>query len=246
MAGEKIKVGPVSYLNTKPLIYGFKQGLMKEEITLVAGYPSAIAQQLIGHTIDIGLVPVAIIPRLPRHFIIGSHCIGATQEVASVSLFSDVPLEAIKTVLLDYQSRTSAALLKILMRDHWKISPEIIQGEPGYEEKIGGTTAGLVIGDRAFAIKNRHPFEYDLAAAWISMTGLPFVFAAWVSNKPMEASFIKAFDEANAMGFSHLDAIIAAYPHAGYDLREYYTNNISYTLDDAKRAGMKKFLSLLS
>lgn len=104
---NKIKVGAVSYLNTKPLIYGFEKGMMKDEVELVIDYPGKIAQALLDDTIDVGLVPVAIIPRMKECHIVSDYCIGANGPVASVCLFSEVPLEKITTVLLDYQSRTS-------------------------------------------------------------------------------------------------------------------------------------------
>ncbi|HNK30623.1 MAG TPA: hypothetical protein PKG65_16940, partial [Ferruginibacter sp.] len=107
---QKIKVGAVSYLNTKPLIYGFEQGLMKDEVELLIDYPSKIASLLQTNQVDIGLVPVAIIPTLEEHHIISDYCIGCDGEVASVCLFSEVPLAEVSTILLDYQSRTSVAL----------------------------------------------------------------------------------------------------------------------------------------
>jgi len=120
---RKIKVGAVSYLNTKPLIYGFQQGMMNNEIELIEDYPSSIAGMLLDNVIDVGLVPVAIIPRLKEHHIIGDYCIGTSGEVASVCLFSDVPIEQAEEVLLDYQSRTSVRLAKILLKEYWKVNP---------------------------------------------------------------------------------------------------------------------------
>ncbi len=123
---QKIRVGAVSYLNTKPLVYGFENGGMKNEVDLVFDYPANIARMLLNDEVDVGLVPVAIIPLLKEHYIISDFCIGASHPVASVCLFSDVPLQEIKEVLVDYQSRTSAALLKILLKEHWKIEPVLI------------------------------------------------------------------------------------------------------------------------
>ena len=101
--------------------------------------------------IDIGLVPVAVLQKMPEYHIIGNYCIGTEGEIASVALFSEVPLSEIRKVYLDYQSRTSVALLKYLMKESWGINPEIIQAEnENYRDEIKGTTAGLVIGDRAF------------------------------------------------------------------------------------------------
>src|SRR3981081_883007 len=111
---NKIKCGAVSYLNTKPLVYGFQQGFMNDSMELTEDYPSRIATMLLNDEIDVGLVPVAIIPRLKEHYIIGDYCIGADGEVASVCLFSDVPIGEVEEVLLDYQRRTSVRLARIL------------------------------------------------------------------------------------------------------------------------------------
>ena len=91
-------MGAVSYLNTKPLTFGFDQGLMADEINLVFDYPSNIARGLLDGSIDIGLVPVAVIPSMAEAHILPGYCIGAAGEVASVALFSDVPPEQIETV----------------------------------------------------------------------------------------------------------------------------------------------------
>src|SRR5689334_3017766 len=111
---KKVRVGAVSYLNTKPLIYGFEEGMMKDEIELVYDYPARIAAMLLQDEIDVGLVPVAIIPLLKESYIITDHCIGADGKVGSVGLFSDVPIEQVTKVLLDYQSRTSVLLVRLL------------------------------------------------------------------------------------------------------------------------------------
>lgn len=220
----------MSYLNTKPLIYGFENGMLTDAITLTIDYPSKIAEKLITDELDIGLVPVAAIPKLNEYHIISEYCIACDGEVASVCLFSEVPLAEIKSIILDYQSRTSVALLKLLLKAHWKIAPELIMGETGYEDKIGGTTAGLVIGDRAFKQRLKSPYIYDLGAAWKEMTGLPFVFAAWVSNKKLDENFLVEFNKAVGLGLGELEAIVAKQEYKYFDLMEYYTKNIKFKL----------------
>jgi chorismate dehydratase len=242
---KKIKVGIVNYLNTKPLLYGIEHSPVYSEIEPVPEYPARIARMLLEDEIDMGLVPVAVIPKMKEHYINTGYCIGCTQPVASVCLFSDVPVEEIKEVLMDYQSRTSVTLARILMRDHWKISPVLTDTKDDYRPRISGTTAGVVIGDRALEQRKKSKYIYDLGEAWMAHTGLPFVFAAWVSNKPLPEDFVKAFDEANREGLKHIDEVVAANPFGAYDLHEYYTKNISYELDDAKRQGLSKFLDLI-
>ena len=125
----------MSYSNTKPLVYGFENGMMQEEVTLSFNYPSKLAAQLLNDEVDVGLIPVAAIPNIPQAHIISDYCIGASQAVASVCLFSDVPIDQIKEILVDYQSRTSAALLKILLRDFWHIAPASF--DPGCNQCFG-------------------------------------------------------------------------------------------------------------
>ena len=239
---QKIRVGAVSYLNTKPLIYGFEQGKMQNEVELIIDYPANIASHLIQDRIDIGLVPVAVIPSLKEHYIISDYCIACDGEVASVCLFSDVPLQQIETLLLDYQSRTSVALLKILLQEHWKISPEFIAGKENYELDIAGTTAGLVIGDRALKQRSKSKYIYDLGSAWKEMTGLPFVFAAWVSNKPISEAFIADFNEANGYGFLHIDEVISKNEITAFDLKAYYTQFVKFKLDTRMKEAKALFL----
>ncbi len=239
---NKIKVGAVSYYNTRPLIYGFQHGMMKDAIELTEDYPAHIAAMLLNNEIDVGLVPVAIIPRLKEHYIISDYCIGTTGEVASVCLFSDVPIEEAKEVLLDYQSRTSVRLAKILLKEYWKINPLLTDAKADFRDHIKGTTAGLVIGDRAFEQRKVSPYVYDLGKAWRDLTGLPFVFAAWISNKKLDDVFIAGFNAATGAGMKVIDEIVAQNPYSLFDLKKYFTQYISYTLDDKKKAGLNLFL----
>ncbi len=242
---QKIKVGAVSYLNTKPLIYGFEQGEMKDDVELLIDYPSKIASLLIQDRLDIGLVPIAIIPLLKEYHIVSDYCIGCDGDVASVCLFSDVPLPEIQTILLDYQSRTSVELLKILLKEHWQISPALIAGSPNFENEIQGKTAGLIIGDRAFVQRHKNKYIYDLGLAWKEMTGLPFVFAAWVSNKKLPDDFVIQFNAVNGVGLQNLDEVIRQNPYNGFDMKAYYTDNVKFNFGPDMYAGMNLFLSKL-
>jgi chorismate dehydratase len=146
-------------------------------------------------------------------------------------------------VLLDYQSRTSVELTKLLLRHHWRIEPQLIYTKSDYQSDITGTAAGLVIGDRALAQRSISPFIYDLGEAWKIHTGMPFVFAAWISNKELDPAFIEAFDEANALGVQNIHNILAEVSHPSFNLEEYYTKYIQYRLDEKKKEGMELFLS---
>ncbi len=243
---EKIRVGIVNYLNTRPLIYGLLQPPVNELIELTGDYPARVAEQLINDEIDLGLVPVAVLQKMPEYHIVGNYCIGTEGEIASVALFSEVPLSEIRKVYLDYQSRTSVALLKYLMKESWGINPEIVQAEnENYRDEIKGTTAGLVIGDRAFEQRRQSTFIYDLGSEWRAITGLPFVFAVWVSKRKLNEDFIKIFDSANAMGLEKLDEIVAAEKYDKYELAKYYKLHLSYQFDEAKKRGLERFLQVI-
>lgn len=244
---RKIKVAAVNYLNTKPLLYGFRNHEVSKQIELVEAYPAQVAEWLINDEVDVALVPVAVIPKLKEHHIISEYGIGCEGAVASVCLFSEVPIEQVEKVYLDYQSRTSVQLAKVLLKEYWKSKAKLIEA-PGetYRNEIKGTTAGLVIGDRALQQRLKSKYIYDLGEAWEAYTGLPFLFAAWVSNKSLPIEFIRAFNEANAIGLLNIDTVVAENPYDVYDLKTYYTENISYTLDLPKKQALQLFLSKLT
>ena len=215
---------------------------MQEEIVLTTDYPSRIAQKLLDDEIDIGLVPVAIIPRMKEAHITTDFCIGSNGQVASVCLFSDVPLENVENILLDYQSRTSVQLAKILLKEYWNLQPVLTDAKEDFREHIEGTTAGLVIGDRALEQRKKSAYIYDLGEAWKNMTGKPFMFAAWISNKKLSDHFMQAFNDANQYGLSRLNEVVEKQSYSLYDLHKYYSENISYQLDKSKKEGLDLFL----
>jgi len=219
---------------------------MKDLLELVEEYPSRLAEMLKNDEIDIGLIPVAVLPEIPGYKIIGDYCIASEGEVASVCLFSEVPMDEIKKIYLDYQSRSSIALLKWLMKEYWGLHAELVETtDDNFRNEIKGTTAALIIGNRALQQRRISTFIYDLSSEWRKITGLPFVFAAWVSKKEFSPEFIKQFNAANAEGLEHLDEIAAANPFPDFDLKRYYRFHISYKLDEAKKSGMQRFIEVI-
>ena len=244
-----LKISAVSYLNTIPFIHGLKQSELIKTIDLQLDYPSICADKLINGTVDLALVPVAVIPKLKEAYIISDYCIGANGAVDTVCLYSDVPIEEIESIALDYQSRTSVALLRVLLKEYWQLNPELKKANVGFEENIKGNHAALVIGDRAFALNTKHAYIYDLSAIWKEMTGLPFVFAAWVANKKLPQDFIISFNKALEKGLSNIDKALAlegdSYPNCK-NPEDYLNNKISYSLDIEKQKGMELFLRKIS
>ena len=244
-----IKVSAVSYLNTIPFIYGLKNSLIFDHIELSLDFPALCAEKLLNNQVDIGLVPVVVIPKLQHPHIISDYCIGANGAVDTVCLYSDVPISEIDSIALDYQSHTSVELLKILLEEYWHLSPELIKAEVGFEDSIKGKHAALVIGDRAFALNDKHPYTYDLSAIWKQMTGLPFVFAAWVANKKLLPDFIIDFNNAFEKGLSDIEKALVLegsnYPNCE-NPKDYLNNRISYDLDAEKKKGMELFLNKIN
>jgi chorismate dehydratase len=232
----------VSYLNTKPLLYGIERSPLLENMELITDHPAGIAAMLLQDQIDVGLVPVAIIPLMEEYHINTHYVIGCNGPVASVCLFSEQPLEQLETVLLDYQSRTSVALAKILLKEYWKLDPLFEEAGPGFLDSIKGSTGAVVIGDRALKQRSISAYTYDLGEAWKKMTGLPFVFAAWISNKKLDVDWVQAFGEANGFGILHIDRVLEETANPIFDLREYYTRYLSYELDEQKEKGLSLFL----
>lgn len=243
---RKIRVGIINYLNVKPFLYGIRRSAVMQEIELIETFPAKLAQMLRDDEVDIGIVPVAALPEIPEHYIASDYCIACDGPVASVCLFSEVPVNRIRKVLLDYHSRTSVVLTQILLKHYWNISPVLEFAEnDDYRSLIRDTTAGVVIGDRAFEQRQRSSYIYDLGEAWKAYTGMGFVFAAWVANKKLPESFLRAFNEANASGLMHIDEVVKENPFPLYDLNKYYKYNINYALDDKKRTALATFLAEL-
>jgi chorismate dehydratase len=245
---EKVKISVVSYLNSKPFIYGLENSDIKPKIDLQLDIPSVCAQKLLEGKVDIGLIPVAVIPQLSEYHIISDYCIGAEGKVASVMLYSNVPLNEIENVVLDYQSRTSVTLVQVLAKHFWKISPSWIKAEVDYEKNVSGNSAAVIIGDRTFGLEGTYKYAYDLAEEWHKFTGLPFVFACWVANKELPADFLNSFNNALKWGIVKMPQLITEIENSGKyrtDVGFYLSQNISYNFNERKKKALELFLSYL-
>jgi chorismate dehydratase len=241
---KKIKISAVSYLNTKPFLYGIFKHPIAEQIDLELNIPSVCAQKLRDGEADLALVPVAIIPELDNPTIISNFCIGTNGKVRTVCLYGETPIQQWKNIYMDFHSRTSVELSKILIREHFKLTPNYLPATEGFIDQIKGDTGGLVIGDRTFPLHWRFPYIYDLGEIWQQHTGLPFVFAAWVTTKKLDDNFISQFNEALALGIDYIPQLIYLMPdeYAGADLKTYFGENIKYDLSDKKRKALELFL----
>lgn len=247
---EKVKISAVSYLNTIPFIYGMEESKdFLNQVDLEKDIPSTCAEKLLLGKVDLGLIPVAAIPQMKEYHLISDYCIGAVNKVDTVLLLSDVPLEEIENIYLDFHSRTSVRLCQLLAEKYWKIDVQYLKAEEGFIDKVEGKTAAVLIGDRTFNRSKKHNYSYDLSEEWMKWQKLPFVFAAWVSNKKLPTHFIQQFNSVLKHGVDHIDEAIDKYnldiitPEAQ---KKYLKHSISYSLDQEKRKGLQTFLDLIS
>ena len=243
-----IRISAISYLNSLPFGWCLENSSIIDEIELSYDIPSQCADKLLSDEADIGLIPIVEILRMPKHYMVSSLCIGACDAVRTVVLASETPLKDISTIYLDHHSRTSVALAKILAKHYWKIQPEWVHFAGNITDyPRTGDSAAVVIGDKAFGLQSQ--YIYDLAVEWRKFSELPFVFACWVANKPIDEGFVSRFNGALNGLFDNMNTIVAHYSDrapAGVDLHDYWTNNISYPLTPDKLEGLRLFLRYVS
>ncbi len=246
MVSMPVPVSAVSFLNSLPMVYGLQKMMPPNLIALSVDVPSLCAERLAAGEVAVGLIPVVETLSIPHARFISSYCVGATGAVDSVMLASSVPVGEITRIYTDPHSRTSVMLARILAKAHWKIEPEWIDvAQPVTARDLRPGEAAVVIGDKAFSFSTR--YRYDLAEAWLAHTGLPFVFAGWVSAIELPAAFTEAFNQALGWGIAHLrEAVyncrqLPVHPETAIHYLEHY---IEFELTATKQEGLAKFLSL--
>ncbi len=243
------KVSVVQYLNTAPLVWGMMKGEQQGKFELSFTTPALCAEAVRQRTVEVGIIPSIEYQRLDKAQIITGISIAAKNEVKSVLLLSKVPLAKIQTVAVDNSSRTSAALLRIMMRKFYSRFITATPFRPKPDEMLKNADAALVIGDPALTYTGQVQEVYDLGEEWKKATGLPFVFALWVGYEDARLGrFRKDFEDSRDYGLAHVDDIAAEYAPklsmkpAG--VRAYLTQNIDYSLDEDNRKGLRLFYKL--
>ena len=243
---KKIRISAVSYTNTKPFLYGIQNTAIIDQIDLSLDIPSDCAQKLIDDKVDVGLIPVAATLNMPEWHIVSDYCIGAVGAVNSVFIFSNCDISEVKTVQLDPQSRTSNNLAKVLLKNYWKIAPDLVTGATDYAEPTDLNTAFVQIGDRTFGKKAQYKFVYDLSEEWQKLTGLPFVFAAWIANKPIPEEFTKEFNASLKFGLDHRSELLKELPkRPDFDIEDYLMHKLDFNLTDDKKKALYLFLDYI-
>ncbi len=230
-----LRVAAVGYLNARPL---WEPLAKSADAVLTLGAPSEVARMLAEDECDVALLPVAAAAALGDAVLVDAGCISSRGPVRSVVVYSECPLEEVEELALDLSSRTSAVLVRLLWTRAKLRAPQLRGMQP--EEAlafVGGKRAALVIGDPALAAEGRFAHTLDLADAWREWTGLPFVFAAWYTRKPLAAQHVALLQDARTKGLASRDAMA---PTAS--LKRYLHENIRYELDDEARAGLSRFL----
>lgn len=243
-----VRLGAVSYLNVRPLVYGLDE--RPDAVTLRFDVPSDCARLLASGEIDLGMIPsIAWLDR-PGDRIVPGVCIGSDGPVASVALFTKKPIGNVASIALDTSSRTSVALVRILCAEHFRISPVFVPHSPDLAAMLASADAALIIGDMAlFADHRAHTAEkIDLGAVWTEMTGLPFVWAFW-SGRPdaARADTVALLRAAAEDGMAHSDEIAAAYcsdePARVATAQRYLRENLAFRLTARALDGLRTFYS---
>jgi chorismate dehydratase len=248
---DKIRISAVKYANTYPFIYGLIESGFEKKVILETDHPADCASKLISESVDIGLIPVASLPLLKEYHIISDFCIGSNGNVRTVMLLSNCPFEDIETVYLDYRSRSSVNLSKVLAKNYWRKEFSWLNTTKGFDFiNIGLNEAVVLIGDQCFEFENSFRYKIDLAGEWKEFTGLPFVFACWTANKKLDGRFIEEFNEALQLGVNNIDAVVEKFGESGNItgeiLRKYLKENIDYYYNEEKKKGLKLFLELMN
>lgn len=248
---DKIRISAVRYANTYPFIYGLTEKGFDTKAVIETDHPSVCAEKLINGKADLGLVPVAAIPLIKEAYITGDYCIGADGKVRTVQMMSNSLPEDVKRIYLDYRSRTSVNLIRVIARNFWKREPEWINTSNGFDFRaVAKNEAVVLIGDQCFELENSYHNSVDLAEEWKNYTGLPFVFACWVANTKLPEDFISDFSKALSLGVNNLGKVAERFKNSGtitgQALKDYLENNIDYIFDDRKKKAVALFLQYLA
>ena len=243
-----VRLGAVGYLNARPLVHGLDA--RRDLFDVRFDVPSRCATLLHEGATDIGMIPSIEYLRSPEPYrIVPELGIVSDGDVASVALFSRVPLAQVRRIGLDTSSRTSAGLTRVLCREAWQIDPEFVNVSPEAAAKVEGIDAALLIGDPALFLDHESAGlrKIDLGAEWTAATGLPFVWAFWAGRRDaIGAAAIGALQEARDHGVRDSDDIARAY--CGSEraplCRRYLRENIKYRLGKRETQGLRRYYDL--
>jgi len=242
-----VRIGAVVYLNARPLTWALDRSPQRWNVRY--DLPAVCSALLHAGDVDLGLVPSIDYLHSTDYRLVPGVGIGSRGPIASVALYTRVPVGDIRRIALDTSSRTSVTLIRVLCRHHFQIAPEFVPHGPDLAAMTTACDAGLLIGDPAFDADHEALglTKIDLGAAWTAMTGLPFVYAAWTGRAgAIDADDVAALQAAQADGVRAAGAIAAEYGR-GDALRAaralaYLRDNVRYGLGPDEAAGLQLFL----
>ena len=246
----RLRVSAISFLNTAPLMWDFDHGDRRREFEVAYTVPSACAEALRAGTADIGIIPVIAYATIPDLVVIPEVAIAAKRAVRSILLISKKPIEEVQTIAADTSSRTSVALLRILLRKWHGGGRTFLPMEPKLDKMLKQADAALIIGDPALTVDRGKYICYDLSEEWQTRTGKPFVFAFWAVRAAAlagqdPAHVARVFQESRSHGLEHVAELAREWaPRVGISedaVRIYLTENIDYALDAANLSGLNLF-----
>ncbi len=185
------RIGYVRYLNTLPLVRGLEAW---RDADLTAAVPSRLIDLLVGGEIDVGLVSIIDAARSPVPLaMLPVGMIGSDGPTLTVRLFSTRPFDRVAVLHADTDSHTSVALARLVLAERFGARPEVVPFDARERMPLGGRDAAggegwpetvLLIGDKVVTDPPRgYAHVLDLGEAWRAMTGLPFVYAAWMCRR---------------------------------------------------------------
>ncbi len=242
----KIRISLVDYLNAAPLGWSFLNGPHRGRFEVFPSSPALCAAQLAAGEVDVGLIPSIEYQRIPGLRIIPGIAIASSSQVRSVLMVKHRGRE-IRSVALDTSSRTSAALLKLILQSKMGLDPLFVDHEPDLTKMLEACDAALLIGDAALKVSPREYDLTDLAEAWIEWQARPFVFAIWAcrADSPLPDDLADVFQEAKEWGLAARHEIISHYSRRlklpAVFLKEYLSRNINYELAAPYVEGLERF-----
>ena len=241
-----LRVGIVNYLNSRPLAWSFLSGRVGPGIDSRFLPPSQVADLLAAGELDVGLIPSIEVQRIPGLTILPGLCVAATREVRSVLLVSRCPIPDIERLALDENSRTSASLVRILLREIYGIEPVCVTAAPRLAGMMEEADAALIIGDPALSVDCTGFHVLDLAAEWRRLTGRPFVFAVWAAREGVDLGrWTDLFHHSLEQGRAEMEALVQQASLemnlSAQILREYLTECLSFELGPEEQEGLAEF-----
>ena len=252
-----VRLGAVSYLNARPLVYGVAADVQSSEFRVQSSdvvfdlrfdVPAVCARLLADGQIDLGLIPTIAYFDRPGNKFVPDIAIASDGPVVSVAIFTRTPIERVRTLALDTSSRTSVALTRILCSKLFQIAPTFTPEAPDLESMLETADAALLIGDPALFVDYERlgAAKIDLGESWTSLTGLPFVWAAWVgAASAADAAVVQQLQRIRDAGLAHSDEIANAYtpgdPARQAIGRRYLRESIRYDLPPRALQGLETY-----